>query len=521
MTRRVADLGAPSLARLIDVRASATPDEPMLFDEHDRALTFADYAAAVVETATTLAVLGVRPGDVVAWQLPTRIETVVLMGGLARLGVTQVPVLPIHRERELTFMLRQSGARRLCVPGTWRGYDYDALAERVRHELGTFAVLPCTPEPVADPAAEATAALPPVPSDGEAIRWIFYSSGTTADPKGARISDRAAMASGAAMAAAQRYRATDRYGVAFPFTHIGGLTNLCAALTRGFALILLEAFDPPVAVDVFARHGATVVGGGPAFYRAYLQEQRARPERPILPALRMMVGGGAPMPPAMHAEVRDEIGGRGCAHGYGMTETCSILALNDPDDTDEHLAHTVGRVVSGMEARVVTRDGRVAPPGLDGELEVRGALLMAGYVDASLDADAFHDGWFRTGDLGTIDADGYLRITGRVKDIIIRKGENISAQEIEDLLYAHPAIAEVAVIGLPDEERGEMVCAVVVVEPGAAALTVEDLATYLDGRGVMRQKLPERVEVVETIPRNAAGKPLKQQLVRAFASSGC
>jgi acyl-CoA synthetase (AMP-forming)/AMP-acid ligase II len=509
---------APTLAALIDARADATPDAPMLFDEHDRVVTFAGYAAAVRDLARDFAALGTRPGDVVAWQLPTRIETVVLMGALARLGVTQVPVLPIHRERELRFVLAQSGAGLLCVPGTWRGVDYVALAQRVQGELGTFKTLVCAPAPTVDPRRVASADVPAPPTDGDEPRWIFYSSGTTADPKGARHVDRAAMASGRGMALAQRFAPTDRYGVAFPFTHIGGLTNLCAVLGAGFALILLEVFDPAKAVEVFARHGATIVGGGPAFYRAYLEQQRAQPGVSILPELRFMVGGGAPMPPSMHLEVRAEIGGRGCAHGYGLTETCSIVALNDPDDTDEHLSGTVGRVVPGMEVRVVTAGGTEAAPGDEGELRVRGEFTLVGYVDPTLDREAFDDaGWFRTGDLGSVDADGYLRITGRAKDIIIRKGENISAKEVEDLLYAHPSIADVAVIGLPDDERGEMVCAVIALEPGAAPLGVDELDAYLTEAGLMRQKVPERVELVEQLPRNAAGKAMKTELVRRYA----
>ncbi len=516
---------APTVAALIEARALATPAAPMLFDEHDRCLTFAGYAAEVERIARVLAARGVRPGDVVAWQLPTRIETVVLMGALARLGATQVPVLPIHRERELRFVLRRTGARLLCVPGTWRGVDYAAMAEMVRAELGTFEVLLVAPGPEAGPAAVEAVELPPAPDDGEAVRWLFATSGTTSDPKIARHVDRAAVAAGAGLAASQGFRPGDRYGVAFPFTHIGGLANLTAVLTTGYALILLEAFDPPAAVEVFARHGGTVVGGGPAFYRVFLEQQRRQPGVPILPALRFMTGGGAPMPPAMHAEVRDEIGGRGCAHGYGMTETCSILAMNHPDDTDARLTGTVGRVVPGMELRVVRPDGGVAAAGEEGELRVRGALLMAGYLTAGEPdepdevPDAFDaDGWFRTGDLGVLDADGYVRVTGRLKDIIIRKGENISAVELEDLLYAHPAIAAVAVIGLPDDERGELVCAVVVPEPGAEVPGVAGLAGFLTERGVMRQKFPERVEVVDELPRNPAGKTLKTELVRRYSA---
>jgi acyl-CoA synthetase (AMP-forming)/AMP-acid ligase II len=515
---------ARTVARLIGARAAATPDAPMLFDEHDRSMTFAGYAEEVERIARVLTARGVGPGDVVAWQLPTRIETVVLMGALARLGATQVPVLPIHRERELRFVLGRTGVRVLCVPSAWRGVDYAAMAEGIRAELGTFEVLVVDPEPTAEPAAIEVAGLPPAPDDGEAVRWLFATSGTTSDPKIARHVDRAAIAAGAGLAASQGFRPGDRYGVAFPFTHIGGLANLTAILTTGYALILLEAFDPPAAVEVFARHGATVVGGGPAFYRAFLEQQRRQPEVPILPALRFMTGGGAPMPPAMHAEVRDEIGGRGCAHGYGMTETCSILAMNHPDDTDAHLTGTVGRVVPGMELRVVRPDGAAAAVGEEGELRVRGAFLMAGYLvaedpDEPLQGASFDaEGWFRTGDLGAVDADGYVRITGRLKDIVIRKGENISAVELEDLLYAHAAIAAVAVIGLPDDERGELVCAVIVPEPAAEPPDVARLAAFLSARGVMRQKFPERVEIVDELPRNPAGKTLKTELVRRYSA---
>lgn len=395
---------APSLALLIEARASATPDAPMLFDEHDRCVTFAGYANEVDQVARRLAALGVSPGDVVAWQLPTRIETLVVMGALARLAAIQVPVLPIHRERELRFMLGQSNASRLFVPGTWRGIDYEAMARTVQDELGTFTVDVCAPLPEPRPAPPAS--LPPVPTDGDLVRWLYYSSGTTADPKGVMHVDRAGITAGRAMAESQGFAPGDRYGVAFPFTHIGGLANLAAVLTAGFALILIEVFDPPAAVAVFGRNGATIVGGGPAFYRAFLEQQRRRPAERILPALRFMTGGGTAMPPAMHHEVRAEIGGRGCAHGYGMTEACSIFAMNHPDDTDERLTATVGRIVPSMDGRVALPDGTIAPPGTEGEIEVRGEHLFVGYLDGSLDDDAFHDGWFRTGDLGSIDTDG-------------------------------------------------------------------------------------------------------------------
>jgi acyl-CoA synthetase (AMP-forming)/AMP-acid ligase II len=203
-----------------------------------------------------------------------------------------------------------------------------------------------------------------------------------------------------------------------------------------------------------------------------------------------------------------------------MTEAC-IVSMNSPEDDDDHLAHTVGRPTAGVELRVVTTDGAVAGAGagVGGEVQVRGPAVFAGYVDDALDADAFDsEGWFHTGDLGRLRADGALVITGRLKDIIIRKGENISAQEIEDLLYEHPKVADVAVIGLPDPERGERVCAVVRCVDSARPFTMEELVAHLDAAHIMRQKIPEQLELVETLPRNTTGKVLKSELQARFGA---
>jgi len=190
--------------------------------------------------------------------------------------------------------------------------------------------------------------------------------------------------------------------------------------------------------------------------------------------------------------------------------------MNDPDDTDDHLMHTVGRPVSRVDVRIRDLDGNDLPPNTEGQVTIRGPLVFAGYLDESLNADVFDDeGWFSTGDLGVLDDDGYLKIVGRIKDIIIRKGENVSAAEVEGVLAAHPAIGDVGVIGVPDEERGEMVCAVVAVEDGKT-LTLDDIMQCCIDAGMMRQKIPERLELVATLPRNTAGKIEKRILRERF-----
>ncbi len=504
---------APTVWRLIEARAAVAPDALFLVDERDKSLGFGEYARAVERAAAGLIGWGVQPGSTVAWQMPTWLETVILMGALARIGARQVPLLPILRESELEFCVRESSSSVFIVPGQWRGYDYGALAARVADRVPGLSVLVCDRTlPDGDPST-----LFAAPESGAEDRWIYYSSGTTGRPKGIRLTDNNVICSGAAMAERLRMGEGDRYGIAFPFTHVGGITNVCAAMSTGFAAILCEAFVPPATTDVYQRHRATVAGGGPAFYQAFLADQRARPGEPILPDLRLMTGGGASMPPEQHFQVRREIGGRGCAHGYGMTECC-LVAMNDPQDPDDRLAHTVGRPVTGVELRLVAPDGRIAGAGEAGEVWIRGTAVFSGYVDASLDDDAFDDeGWFRTGDLATLDAEGYLRITGRLKDLIIRKGENISAKEVEDLLYQCPSVREVAVIGLPDAERGERVCAVVVPADADAPLTMAGMTRYCEDAQIMRQKIPEQLEIVDVLPKNAAGKVEKARLREQFA----
>jgi acyl-CoA synthetase (AMP-forming)/AMP-acid ligase II len=227
--------------------------------------------------------------------------------------------------------------------------------------------------------------------------------------------------------------------------------------------------------------------------------------------LRLLSGGGAPKPPEVFYEVLREIGVR-VAHGYGMTEV-PMISQGSPHDTDDQLANTEGGPVEGAVLRAVRADGSLAAPGQEGEIRVQGPMVCKGYTDPALNGAAFdEEGFFRTGDLGIIHSDGHVTLTGRLKDVIIRKGENISPKEVEDLLYQHPKVADVAVIGLPDRDRGERVCAVVEQASTADPLTMEEMVAYLREAGLMTQKIPEQLEAVDRLPRNATMKVLKYQL---------
>jgi cyclohexanecarboxylate-CoA ligase len=311
----------------------------------------------------------------------------------------------------------------------------------------------------------------------------------------------------------------DVSALVFPFTHIGGIGWLFSSMMVGFKTIIIEAFDPATTIPVLQREGVTLAGAGTPFHMAYLAAQRENPGERLFPNARAFPGGGAAKPVQLHYDVKQELGGVGVVSGYGLTE-CPILAMSTVDDPDVKLAETEGRTTPGVEVNVVTLDENVAEPGEEGEIRVKGPMLFRGYIDSSLDAAAFDDdGWFRTGDLGFQDADGYIAITGRLKDVIIRKGETISAKEVEDLLFTHPGISDAAVIGLPDEASGERACAIVVPADPKAPPNLEEVFEFLTKAGLMTQKIPEQLEIVGVLPRNATGKVLKHELRNQYSST--
>jgi cyclohexanecarboxylate-CoA ligase len=502
---------------LVSRRAAASPDHPMLIDTAERSITFGEFAQRAERVAAGFHELGVREGSTVSWQLPTRIETVVASMALARLGAVQNPIIHIYREREVRYVLQDSGASLFLVPGEWRGFDYLAMAKNIVSDLDrpVQIVEAYDSLPEGDPS---TLPAPPAasPADGDAaIRWLYYTSGTTANPKGVRHTDETLIAGAAGLAVALDMTPEDVGSMAFPFAHIAGPDYLGTMLILGFPAVVLEAFVPTDAIAAYAKHNVTMAGGSTAFYTAFLTEQRKQPGDKIIPSLRLLSGGGAPKPPELFFEVQREIGVP-IAHGYGMTEV-PMISQGSPHDADEQLANSDGAPVRNCDIKITLADGSRASANVEGEVRVSGPMVCKGYTDPALANDAFDDeGYFKTGDLGYLRDDGHIVLTGRIKDIIIRKGENIAAKDIEDLLYQHPKIAEVAVIGLPDRERGERVCAVVEVTAGAEELTFAELQQYCRDAGLMTQKIPEQLEFVDAMPRNATLKILKYELRDRF-----
>jgi acyl-CoA synthetase (AMP-forming)/AMP-acid ligase II len=532
---------------LVEHAAGARPDAVTVSDDHGRTLTRSSLVAQSEAVAAALAARGVAPGTRVSWQLPTTIEAVVLLVALARLGALQNPLIPLLRQREVGFITGQVRTQLLIVPTVWRGFDHAAMARSIAAEhghdvieldLGDLDTESGLRLPVGD-----VSALPPPPTSGDEVRWIYYSSGTTAEPKGARHTDESIMASSRALLAGVGFGDGDVYPIAWPVSHIGGASMLTTSLVGGVQLVLFDTFDPAATPGRMAAHAPTLVGTAVPFFRAFLDAQQRSGDEPLLPALRAGAFGGAPVPAEIHHEMRAAFGVP-LVGSWGLTEFPNATSASTDDELSICVA-TVGRAGPGVMVRAVRQVGAGevgagevgagevgagevgagevgagevgagdVECGVDeeGELRLRGAQCFQGYVDSSLDAAAFDaDGWFRTGDLGCIDADGNVRITGRLKDIIIRNAENISVVEIEELLFRHPSVADAAVLGLPDPRTGERVCAVVALRPGAA-LDLAALRDHCRAEGLSVQKCPEQLEVVDALPHNAMGKVLKQEL---------
>ncbi|MGX9792774.1 class I adenylate-forming enzyme family protein [Mycobacterium sp. MMS18-G62] len=503
---------------LVEAAAQLHPDRIVLVDDFGRSLTNSQLSDAAESTAAALAERGVVDGTAVSWQLPTTLETMVVMVALTRLGAIQNPILPIWRESEVGFVTAQLGTEMLIVPGVWRGFDHVALAESLTRERPMTIVVidheaPITHGlrlPSGDPAN-----LPPPPRSDEDARWVYYSSGTTAAPKGIRHCDRSVIAGSAGVLGMFGASNTDVNPVAFPVSHIGGAAMLAASLLTGMRMVLFDAFDPAVTPKAIAAHRPTILGSATPFFVAYMAAQREHGAEPLFPDLRGCVGGGAPITPELSRQVRETLSVAGVANSWGLTEF-PVATSPPPDGTPDVLDHTVGRPVPGVSVRVVDETERDVAAGEEGELRLKGPQCFLGYVDSTLDADAFDaDGWFRSGDRGRIDANGNVAITGRIKDAIIRNAENISALEIEGVLATHPAVADVAVIGVPDARTGERVCAVVVPKPGSE-VDLASLAEHCQARGLSKHKSPERLEFIDALPRNLTGKVLKNELRERF-----
>lgn len=492
-------------------------------------LTFRELDQLSQRAALGLHALGFGAGDVIAYQLPNWWEAAVIFLAAARLGATVNPLLPMFREAELRFTLHQSGAQALVIPGVFRGCDHRVLISQLRHQLPDLREIFVARDRVARDLAPAGmrefAALldtsleraQPAPSvDPESIALLMYTSGTTAQPKGVLHTHNSLAAEILSLERVHQLTPADRTLMPSPLTHISGVIHgILTPALLGTSAVLMDRWEAPRALDLIAGEGITYMVGAPTFLQDLIAECERRPAAPDVDSLRLFSCGGAGVSPALMQQARARFPNCVAKRVYGSTEF-PTLTTTDASDAVTHGIETEGRPIWPAEVRIADEGGSALPVGFEGEVQGHGPECFAGYLDATLNVEAFTaDGWFRTGDLGVIDADGYLRITGRLKEIIIRKGEKISVKEVEDLIATHPAVAEVALIPLPDPDTGERACAVVRFRPG---MTVDLIAltAFLSTKSLAKQKWPEQLEAVDDFPRTDSGKIQREKLKQRF-----
>ena len=476
----------------------------------DRAITWERLSGDSRRVAARLAALGVGPGEPVAYQLPNRIEFLTLTLAILRLGATCMPLMPMFRERELAAMLERSAARVLIVPDAYRGFDHAALAADLRTQLPSLEHLLVLDGPETLFGAAATEPDLGAP-DPEHLAQLLFTSGSTGDPKGVLTRQHVLTRAADAHIAHFGLTGEDVVFIPSPYAHqTGFLYGMWIALRLGVPQVALEHWDGEIGFDAIERHGVTFTQAATPFLADLTRIARERgraPER-----LRMFVATGAAVPRelahAARSALQAEVGG-----GFGTTESCMGAGFI-PGLADERAWLTDGRALAGVRLRVVDDAGGVLPPGTEGNFEILTDTLFDGYLDRpAATAAAFSpDGWYRPGDLATIDADGWLRISGRVKDVINRGGEKIPVADVEQLLYLHPAVAEVAIVAMPDPRLGERACAFVVLRPGAGddpgepGLDFAGMQRHLDTHRLAKPYWPERLELVEGLPRTPSGK---------------
>jgi len=496
-------------------------------------MTWAELDHAVDKAASLMLEFGIEPGDRVAVQLPNCSGFVVAAAAAARIGAVICPIIPIFREREVAFALKRSQAKLVVVADNFRGRQHDReLAEilsgpdaaslAVENVLvmhltpGVAHVLPACENPdVAWHAwhrASAWANVDRTALDARAPRpqdpaQLLFTSGTSGEPKG--VLHRHESLSRAAWMEIEQLplNSTDNIYVPSPLAHqTGFLYGMWLSWVLGVPEILQRTWNGRQALEVLNEWEGTFVQAATPFLTDLVREVEAGAPAPR--ALRIFVATGAAVPRALAEHATRVLGATVCG-AFGTTET-GLAALASPSDPAAKAWGTDGKALRDVRLRIVDDEGHPMAPGVEGNFELTGPTVFDGYLDRpDLTAEAFTpDGWYRTGDLATIDDDGYLRITGRVRDVINRGGEKVPVSEIEQLLYTHDAIDDVAIVAMPDPRLGERACAFVVLAPGRT-FTFPELQAYLDECRVAKNYWPERLEIVESLPRNAVGKVQK------------
>lgn len=509
---------------LLERQVSRRPDKVFATDGQ-RSLTYRELHDSALRLAAGFHARGWRAGDTVAVQLPNWVEFIEVAAALSRLGIIAVPIMPIYRRDEVGYVAGHAEVRAVITPSTFKGFDYLGMYRDVRAEYPELEILvvrgdndcgETTLDAVRADAVPGDSDLPAPPSADDPF-VIVYTSGTTSRPKGCVHTFNTYCSGARSLTTAFGYNESDVQFGPSPITHTTGLvTSVLVPLLNGAATHLMAEWEPEQGLAEITRFGCTQAVTATTFLQMLLGA--FDPARHDASSLRIWVCAGAPIPRAVVEQATATLPGMKVLSLYGRSENLATTTCTVTDDPIRALTSD-GAAMDGAVVAIVGDDGREVPHGTEGDIAYRGPSHMIGYLgDPGETAALFTpDGLSRSGDLGVMDDDGYVRVTGRVKDIIIRGGMNISAREIEDHLVAHPALVDSAVVGVPDERLGERVGCFVVTRAGAPTPTVAELRAYLTGHGVAVQKTPERVISLDSLPMTATGKVQKHLLRRHAA----
>ena len=488
-------------------------------------LSYAEIDDLSNRLAASLRAHGIGRGDVVSFQLPNWWEFSILHLACLKLGAISNPLMVIFRERELRFMLGLAESKILVVPASFRGFDYAAMAANLREHLPNLAHVFVVGRDGADGFARLlehpAPGTPFTPADGpgpDEVIQLLYTSGTTGEPKGVTHSSNTMLSNLEYFAERLGLGVDDVIHMPSPLAHqLGFMYGIVLPIMLGGTAILQDIFAAPEMARQIRDEAASFTMGATPFLNDLTEHVAA--SRQATPSLRVFVSAGAPIPRALVAKARQTLGAA-IISAWGMSENGAVTTTK-LDDGEEKATTTDGCTLPGIELRIVDADGAGVPTGQEGQLQVRGCSNFVGYLKRPELNPNDPDGWFDTGDLARMDADGYIRIAGRSKDIIIRGGENIPVVEVEGLLFRHPAVAEVAIVGIPDARLGERACAFVRLREGAS-LSLPEVTAYLEGQRMARQYMPERLEILPELPRTPSGKIQKfklRDIARAFGQA--
>lgn len=492
-------------------------------------LTYRELGKRVNRMALGLKALGVEANDVVSFQLPNWWQFIALPLACMRIGAVANPLMPIFRQRELTFMLGFAESKVLVIPRRFRHFDYPAMVDDIRSELPKLEqVLVIDGEGESsferqlidrcwEDELDANTLFANRKPSGDDVAQLIYTSGTTGEPKGVMHTANTLISNVIPYAERMHLDGSDVILMASPMAHqTGFMYGLMMPIILGAKAVYQDIWEPGQAANLIEEEKVSFTMASTPFLQD-LAEKVDREQRDVA-SLKTFLCAGAPIPRAL-VDRAIEVLGADIVSAWGMTENGAVTTtrLNDPA---EKTTGTDGCPLPGIEVRTVDAEGRPVSTGEEGRLQVRGCSLFAGYLKRPQLNATDADGWFETGDVARIDAEGYIRITGRSKDIIIRGAENIPVVEIEELLYRHPAVSAVALVGYPDQRLGERACAFVTLAP-AHSFTMEEMVAYLEAQRIAKQYLPERLEVMDNLPRTPSGKIQKfklREIAQAFGN---